>query len=189
MIMAENNVKSDTKKTDVHIGFPTFNRILVAYDGMEMSKKALSYAAYFSKISDSEIVLVNVIKPTRDLNKVSPLTINANVGGNEEEQLHMPGSQQGLLLDEPLREVVEEMTIACKVAGLTKKMVYEIRTGKPADEIINIASLMRFDLIIMGSRRITSRIEAVGSTTRKVLTKVKTPILIVQKQLTYKDEY
>ena len=81
------------------------------------------------------------------------------------------------------------MTIACKVAGLTKKMVYEIRTGKPADEITNIASLMRFDLIIMGSRRIASRIEAVGSTTRKVLTKVKTPILIVQKQLTYKDEY
>ncbi|MBV9178581.1 MAG: universal stress protein [Nitrososphaeraceae archaeon] len=186
--MAEHNVGNDTKKTDVHIGFPSFNKIFVAYDGMEMSKKALNYAAYFSKISDSEIVLIHVIKHNRDLNKVLPLTINVNLEGNE-QQLHIPGSQQGILLDEPLRKVVEEMIIACKAAGLTKKIVYELRMGKPADEIINICSVIRFDLIIMGSRRIASRIEAVGSTTRKVLTKVKTPTLIVQKHLTYKDEY
>src|ERR687888_968926 len=115
MIMAENNVKSDTKKTDVHIGFPTFNRILVAYDGMEMSKKALSYAAYFSKISDSEIVLINVVKANRDLNNVLPLTIRANLEGKEEEQrVDMVENQP---VDEPLREVVEEMKTSCKAAG------------------------------------------------------------------------
>jgi nucleotide-binding universal stress UspA family protein len=81
------------------------------------------------------------------------------------------------------------MKTACKAAGVTKKIVYEIRMGNPANEIVNICSLMNFDLIIMGSRRIASRIEAIGSTTRKVLTKLKTPILIVQKPPTYKDEY
>jgi hypothetical protein len=65
MIMAEDNVESTSP---VHSGFPSFGRILVAYDGMEMSKRALSYAAYFAKISDSEIILINVIKPNRDLN-------------------------------------------------------------------------------------------------------------------------
>ena len=81
------------------------------------------------------------------------------------------------------------MRTACKATDVTKKIIYEIRMGNPADEIINICSFMNFDLIIMGSRRIASRIEAIGSTTRKVLTKVKIPILIVQKPATYKDEY
>ena len=189
--MAQDNLESNSpKKTDVHIGFPNFERILVAYDGREMSKRALSYAAYFSKISDSEIVLINVVKANRDLNNVLPLTIRANLEGKEEEeQVDMVENQRGVLLDEPLREEVEEMKTACKAAGVTKKVIYEICMGNPADEIINICSLMNFDLIIMGSRRIASRIEAIGSTTRKVLTKVKTPLLIVQKQPTYKDEY
>jgi len=52
-----------TKIQHIPIDFPSFQRILVAYDGMKMSKIALRYATYISKISDSEIVLINVIKP------------------------------------------------------------------------------------------------------------------------------
>jgi nucleotide-binding universal stress UspA family protein len=187
MMMAEDNIETNSPKTtDVHIGIPNFERILLAYDGTEMSKRALGYAAYFSTISDSEIVLINVLKANRDLNKVLPLTIKANLEGKE-QRVHTADSQR--LLDESLRKVVQEMTIACKAAGVTKKIIYEIHIGNPADEIINVLSLMHFDLIIMGSRRIASRIEAIGSTTRKVLTKAKIPLLIVQKQPTYKDEY
>ena len=81
------------------------------------------------------------------------------------------------------------MTTACKAAGVTKKIIYEIRRGDPADEIINVSNLMHFDLIVMGSSRIASRIERIGSIIRKVVTTVKTPLLIVQKQRRYKDEY
>jgi nucleotide-binding universal stress UspA family protein len=88
-----------------------------------------------------------------------------------------------------LIKVVEDMTTACKAAGLTKKITYEIRSGDPADEIINISNLMRFDLIVMGSRRIASMIGGIGSTTRKVISTAKTPLLIVQKQQRYKDEW
>jgi nucleotide-binding universal stress UspA family protein len=101
----------------------------------------------------------------------------------------MTASQRQVLLHESIRRVVKEMAIACKAAALTKKVTYEIRIGNPAEEIINVSHLMPFDLIIMGSRRISSRIQSIGSTTRKVITTVKTPLLIVQKQLTYKDEY
>jgi nucleotide-binding universal stress UspA family protein len=151
-----------------------------------MSKRVLSYAAYISKVSDSEMVIVNVVKANRDLNNVLPVTIKANLEGKE-EQIDMAGSQQEVLLDEPLREVVE-VTTACKAAGVTKKITFEIRGGDPAGEIINVSNLMHFDLIVMGSRRIASRIEGIGSTTRKVVTTVKTPLLIVQKQRRYKDE-
>src|ERR671938_1393049 len=103
MIMSEDNVESNTKETEIHTGFQGFKRILVAYDGMEMSKRALSYAAYFSKKSDSEIVLVNVVKANADLNKVLPLTIKANLEGKEQQQLPMAGSQRQVLLNEDLR--------------------------------------------------------------------------------------
>jgi nucleotide-binding universal stress UspA family protein len=188
--MAEDSVESNSpKKSDEHIGFANFDRILVAYDGTEMSKRALSYAAYFSKVSHSEILLINVLKADRHLKNLLPLTIKANLEEKEEEQIETVESQRRFLLDEPLREVVEEMRTACKAAGVTKNIIYGIRMGNPADEIINVSNLMHFDLIIMGSRRISSRIEAIGSTTRRVLTKVKAPLLIVQKQPTYKDEY
>jgi nucleotide-binding universal stress UspA family protein len=177
-----------SKTRHIPIGFPSFERILVAYDGTEMSKRALSYAAYISKISDSEIVIVNIVEGNRDLNNVLPVTIKANLEGNE-EQIDVAGSQRGVVLDEPLREVVNEMTTACKAAGVTRKITYEIRRGNPADEIINVSNLVQFDLIVMGSRRIASMIGGIGSTIRKVVTTIKTPLLIVQKQSTYKDEY
>jgi nucleotide-binding universal stress UspA family protein len=153
-----------------------------------MSKRALSYAAYISKISDPEIVVVNVIEPNRDLNNILPVTIKANLE-RKEEQVDIAGNYQRVLLDEVLREVIQEMTTACKAAGMTKNITYEIRAGDPADEIINVSNLMDFDLIVMGSRRIASMIEGIGSTTRKVAKIVKTPLLIIQKQPRYKDEW
>jgi nucleotide-binding universal stress UspA family protein len=192
MIMSEDNVESKpSNKNEIHVNLLRFERILVAYDRMEISKRALSYASYFSKVSDCEVVLVNVVKANMDLKKVLPLSINANLHGNEEgEQPAMVANQpQVMLKNTPLQEILEEMTAACKAAALTKKVTYEIRMGNPADEIINLSNIMGFDLIIMGSRRIASRIQAIGSTTRKVITTVRTPLLIVQKQRTYKDEY
>jgi nucleotide-binding universal stress UspA family protein len=193
--MSEESVES---ASITHSGFPSFGRILVGYDGTEISKRALSYAAYFSKVSEPEIVVVNVVKPHRDFGEVLPLVVQVNLEGKDEkeneeqrpETMASRGKSQNAAAL-PLQAVVQELTTACKAAGLTKKnVICEIRAGEnPADEIIDVLSLNRFDLIIMGSRKIDSKIEVIGSTTRKVITKVKTPILIVHKQPTYKDEY
>lgn len=170
-------------------GFPSFKRILVAYDGMQMSKRALGYAAYISKISDSEIVIVNVIEQTRGLNRMLPVTIKANLESKEEQQLDVAGNDQRIQLDEALQEIIKETTAVCRSTGMTKNIIYEIRAGNPADEIINISTITDFDLIVMGSRRIASSIVGRGSTTKKVATTIKTPLLIVQKQPRYKDEW
>jgi nucleotide-binding universal stress UspA family protein len=153
-----------------------------------MSKRALGYAAYISKISDSEIVLVNIVEANKGLDGVLPVTIKANMDGKE-EQMDTAESRRQVLMDKLLLDLVEEMTTACKAAGLTKKIIFEIRGGDPADEIINVSNIMHFDLIIMGSRRLSSRLGGIGSTTKKVVTAVKIPLLIVQKQPTYKDEW
>ncbi len=176
-----------SKTHHIHIDFPSFQRILVAYDGMKMSKIALYYAAYISKISDSEIVLINVIKAHRNLINVLPVTIVANL---HKEEIDITAShREGVIQDKFLLEVIEEMTTACKAAGITKKTIFKIYGGNPADEIINLTNLMQFDLIVMGSRRIASMIEGLGSTARKVAATCKVPLLIIQKQPRYKDEW
>ena len=50
-----------------------------------MSKRALSYASYVSKVSDSEIVIVNIVESNRDPDKVLPLTIKITLDGKEEQ--------------------------------------------------------------------------------------------------------
>lgn len=154
---------------------------------MQISKIALRYAAYISKISDSKIVLINIIRVSRNLINVLPITIEANL---HEEQIDIAGNHQNVVIpDESLRIVIKEMTIASKAAGIGKKTIFKIHGGNPADEIIKLTNLMQFDLIIMGSRRIASRIEGLGSTARKVAARCKVPLLIVQKQPRYKDEW
>lgn len=125
---------SRTRHTPV--GLPTFGRILVAYDGMQMSKSALSDGAYISRISDSEIVVIKVVKANIDSNNILPITIRVNLQGSG-EQIDFAGSRRRVLIDEVSRTVIEEMTVACKVACMTGKIIYKIHGGNPADEIIN----------------------------------------------------
>ena len=169
-------------------GLPTFGRILVAYDGMQISKSALSYAAYISKVSGSQVVIINVIESNRNSNNRLPITLKVVLQENE-EQIDFAESSLAVLNDEALRKVIEEMIAGCKAARMKGKIIYKIHGGNPAEEIIAIANCMHFDLIIMGSRRITSRIQGLGSTTRKVAATLNIPLLIVQKQPKYKDDW
>jgi nucleotide-binding universal stress UspA family protein len=169
-------------------GLPTFGRILVAYDGMQISKSALSYAAYISMVSGSQVVIINVIESNRNSNNRLPITLKVILQENE-EQIDFAESSLAVLNDEALRKVIEEMIAGCRAARMKGKIIYKIHGGNPAEEIIAIANCMHFDLIIMGSRRITSRIQGLGSTTRKVAATLKIPLLIVQKQPKYKDEW
>jgi nucleotide-binding universal stress UspA family protein len=171
-----------SKTLHVQIGLPRFERMLVAYDGMPISKKALRYAVYISNISGSEIIVVKVVEGNRDLINALPITIKANLHAKE-EQGEITKSHK------LLQEVIDEMKTACISAGMTRKIIFEIREGNPANEIIKLSNLMHFDLIVMGSRKISSRIGGIGSTTRRVISASKIPVLVVQKQPRYKDEW
>lgn len=171
-----------SKPLHVQIRFPRFERMLIAYDGMPISKKALKYAVYISNISGSEIVVVKVVEGNRDLNNALPMTVKTNLHGKKEQREITKSHKL-------LQEVIDELETACIAAGMTKKIMFEIRGGNPAEEIIKLTNLMHFDLIVMGSRKISSRIGGIGSTTRRVISASKIPVLVVQKQPRYKDEW
>ncbi|HZD33778.1 MAG TPA: universal stress protein [Nitrososphaeraceae archaeon] len=160
---------------------PEFKRILVPYDASEMSDKALKYAIYLSKISNSHIFILNVIENYEDLKEVLPTTIRAE----QEKKLERSNKNdsQGVDLkvtvEGALRKVIEEKIRLCQEAGLDTQITYEIHTGKAGDEIINLAGHEDFDLIVMASHRITSTLKSLGSTARKVMDNVKKPILLI----------
>ncbi|MFZ0556529.1 MAG: universal stress protein [Nitrososphaeraceae archaeon] len=160
---------------------PKFKRILVPYDASQMSDKALRYAIYLSKISNSDIFILNVIENYEDLKDVLPTTIKAEQEGKLERsnKNDLQGIDLKVSVEGALRTVIEEKIHLCQEAGLDNQITYEIHTGKASDEIIQLAELKGFDLIVMASHRITSTLKSIGSTARKVMDNVKKPVLLI----------
>ncbi len=126
------------------------------------------------KIASSEIVIINVIEDNGRLAKALPLTIKANLIAESikvekiKEQIDKTESHPEAVLEEQLQNIIKEITTACKNADITKQITYKIGSRDPADEIIEASKLMHFDLIIIGSRKIASMIEGIGSLLEKL---------------------
>ncbi len=58
-------------------------------------------------------------------------------------------------------------------------MTYTLKIGNSTDEIVNAAEELDADIIVMASNRISSLINVLGSTARKVMDSTKRPVLIV----------
>jgi hypothetical protein len=61
---------------------PKYSRVLVPHDGSEISDKALAHAIYQSKISDAEIVILNVVE---HVESKESSTMTATMKGEGEE--------------------------------------------------------------------------------------------------------
>lgn len=143
-----------------------------------MSDKALSYATYLSKISVSDIFILNVVEKYSDLNGVLPTTIKAEFG-QETEWDKISNKDLQVRIGGALRELIEDKVRLCKEAGVVKNIAFEIRTGNAAEEITKVANQSKFDVIVMASHRLTSTIRGIGSTTRKVIDTMKKPVLVI----------
>jgi nucleotide-binding universal stress UspA family protein len=56
---------------------------------------------------------------------------------------------------------------------------YTIRAGKPVDEIVNESESRNYDLVVMASSRITSKVRVLGSTVRRVIDSISRPVLVI----------
>ena len=149
-----------------------YQKILVPHDGSIMSDKALSHAAYLSKISDAEIVVLNVIEDV----VIPPSTLLTFIKSDtpiEKAKEDLRNTIEGVA-----KRMLDKRIIQCKDAGVNK-ISYKIRTGKIVDEIVHQSEEMDFDLIVMASSRITSYVRVLGSTVRKVVDSIRKPVLLI----------
>jgi nucleotide-binding universal stress UspA family protein len=172
-------VQSETTSSDhslesilsLHLNLD-YRRVLVPHDGLEMSDKALAHAiALCKKVSDSEILLLNVVDY---LDNIPPSVMLSYVKEGEEK------GKESLRNDVEggIRHLLEQRANYCKKTGI-KQTTYEIAHGKVADEIIRVAEKKECGIIVMASSRIPSFIRALGSTARKVVDNSRKPVLII----------
>ncbi|AHD07356.1 universal stress protein [Paenibacillus larvae] len=142
-----------------------FQHVLVAYDGSNLSKKALKKAAEYAK-RDPDIALevIHVLYlPSSIMGSafvVAPPTY--------EEEIEQETKQ---MLQE-IREELKELPNPVKV---------ELLKGNPAEQILKHTEAGNYDLIVMGSRGLGPIREFIlGSVSHNVVQRAKIPVLIVK---------
>jgi len=157
---------------------PQYNRIMIPHDGSEMSDKALSHAAYLSKTTGAEIVILHVLEHIDNIDSSSLLATSKeqvkDIEKSEKQDFE-------IRVEGGAKQMIEEKMRFCKQAGVKSQVSYKIQTGKPVDEIIKLSDDVNADLIVMASKRISSMVKVLGSTTRKVIDAVERPVLVVHR--------
>jgi nucleotide-binding universal stress UspA family protein len=156
---------------------PKYSKILIPHDGSEISDKALAHAIYQSKISNAEIVILNVVE---HFESKESSTVTATVKGEGRESDKTGRGNLEITMEGGVKQLIEEKIRLCKEAGVTSQVSYKIQTGKPVDEIVRLAEETNIDLIVMASSRITSPVMVHGSVTRKVMDGTKKPVLVIR---------
>ncbi len=145
-----------------------YKRILLATDGSEQNKKAVTHAIEQAKLSGSELHAVYVMDIKTDYGPKSYLSTDISTEGIRNFYRH-----EG---DEAIKYVVD----LAKNEGIdVQKWIVE---GHPAEEILKLAKEQAADLIVMGTLG-RSGIEKflLGSVADKVIRNSSIPVLIVRK--------
>jgi nucleotide-binding universal stress UspA family protein len=150
----------------------SYTKILVPHDGKEMSDKALSHAIYLSNLSGAEIVILRIIE---DIDKLGDTSVNISQNKAIENQKGFEHNIQGELVN-----TMEEKIKKCLEAGSKNKISYEIKAGHVVDEIVKACEETNYDLIVMTTSHLDSWVRSLFSETRKILSNINTPVLIIQ---------
>ena len=180
-VKGESDFTPSTESMDVDYSIskaniPSFRKILVPDDGKEISNKALSYAIYISNLSGAEIVILRVIGDVDKLGdtsvKVSQDSTTMKKKNNEKD---LRRKVEGELVD-----AMEEKIRKCTQAGSKNKISYEIKTGSTQEEIVKECEQTKYDLIVMATSRLDSWMKSLFSETRKTISNINIPVLIVR---------
>ncbi|MCS7053470.1 MAG: universal stress protein [Ignavibacterium sp.] len=154
----------------------SIKKILVPIDFSDYSKNALKYALEFSRYFGAEIILIYVVEPI-----VYPPDFSMG-------QIAIPTID--IELDKRAKEELEKLSKNELYPDIKSQVV--IKTGKPFVEIIQTASELDVDLIIIATHG-HSGVEHIlfGSTAEKVVRKAPCPVLTLREPLkgfNYKEE-
>ena len=151
---------------------PSYTKILVPHDGKEMSDKALSHAVYLSNLSGAEIVILRIIE---DVDKLGDTSVNVSQKNKAiDNQKGFEHNIQGELVNS-----MEQKIKKCVEAGSKNKISFEIKAGHVVDEIVKAGEEVNYDLIVMTTSHLDSWVRSLFSETRKIISNINTPVLII----------
>jgi nucleotide-binding universal stress UspA family protein len=165
---------SPTTSADVSISrsnIPSINKILVTHDGKDSSNKAVNYAISLSNLSGAEIVLLRVIEHA---DKIEGTSVSVEGSYNTDDDDSLKRNVQG-----PFVDAMEDTIRKCKEAGCKNKISYKFRTGNLVSEIVDEVKAQGYDMVVLTSSHIDSWIRSLFSNTRKIISNVTIPVLVV----------
>ena len=166
------DVNYSISKTNI----PSFRKVLVPDDGKEISNKALSYAIYISNLSGAEIVILRIIGDVDKLGDTSvKVSQDSSTTMKKNNEKDLKRNVEGELVN-----AMEEKIKKCVEAGSKNKISYQIKTGSTQEEIIKECEQTKYDLIVMATSRLDSWMRSLFSETRKTISNINIPVLIVQ---------
>jgi nucleotide-binding universal stress UspA family protein len=141
-----------------------FKRIVIAYDGSDQAIKALNTAIELAKAFNSKLDVVEVVDTAALLGMgFAPIPSDViaqvyNKAQNDVEQAKKKAQEAGV-----------------------KDVISQVLEGDPATSIIEYASKNGADLIVMGSRGLsTFKRLVLGSVSSKVVQESRIPVLVVK---------
>jgi len=153
-----------------------FNNILVAFDGSEHSKKALSYALELAEKFGGKITLVHVyssvVPLTPSVDTLSAPTLTPPASAAIAAKITEEAKQRG-------ERVLDEAVHAVKARGVSVDKV--LREGDAVKEIVAVAQERKIDLIVVGHRGLGKLKELfLGAVSEGVSHKAPCPVLIAK---------
>jgi nucleotide-binding universal stress UspA family protein len=123
-----------------------------------------------SNLSGAEIVLLRVVE---DVDKIEGTSVNVGDSSNTRDSLKR--NVQG-----PFVNAMEDTIRKCKEAGCKNKILYKFRTGNNlVSEIADEIKTEGYDMVILTSSHIDSWIRSLFSNTRKIISNITIPVLVV----------
>ncbi|AKB24928.1 Universal stress protein [Methanosarcina sp. MTP4] len=143
----------------------TFKKIMVATDGSECSKEAVSAGIELARLSEGVVYAVYVVST----DYFSSMAVDAGW-----ESMYEFLKKEG-------KETLEYVAAACKEAGVPVEPV--MLEGHPAPELIDFAEDTAMDLVVMGTTGRTglNRI-LLGSVAGHVVRHCKVPVMVVRRK-------
>ena len=154
------------------------SKVLVPYDGSEMSDEALDKAIEFSKPFKSEIIILYVLD-----GRLIPSNAARFIGDKSAfEDAKMAALN---ILKAGAETMLKYKMEKVKANGMNVRFITGI--GAPAEGIINVAENEHVDLIVIGSRElkrekenVAGKLKLLGSVARRVSEIAECPVLIIK---------
>lgn len=149
-----------------------FQKILLAYDGSEHSKKALSKTVELAKCTNGEVIVlygyhVYIIPPT-----ASVAHLSVYMSDEDYKNLNMMAKKEGERILDEAKQMFADVNVQCKAI---------VAEGNAALLIQETAEKYNCDLIVMGSHGYGPFKELMlGSVSHKVAQIADIPVLIVK---------
>ncbi len=141
-----------------------FKKILIATDGSENAKKAVSYGIAIARATGAEVYALYVVSTEH---AGTARTVMGWTGAFEEYLVNQGGAAIGY---------VENLG---KEAGVKVEPMY--LKGSPAEKILEYAEESNIDLIVMGTQGVTGIQKfLIGSVAENVLRHSKIPVMIIR---------